>query len=128
PDRHDPCLHRPAGPRHPQPVPGPARPRRAPRLPRDSPPPPPPPPGPPPPPEFPPPPAPPRRAGRTADDPGLVNLWAGQAYELGRQLPAGQLVRTLAEEARAALQQACQRRGPPAGGLGGEEGSGAERP
>jgi hypothetical protein len=43
-----------------------------------------------------------------------VNLWAGQTYELGRQLPAGQLVRALAEEARAALQQAHERLGPPA--------------
>jgi nitronate monooxygenase len=43
-----------------------------------------------------------RQAGRAAGDPGLVNLWAGQTYELGRQLPAGQLVRALAEEARAA--------------------------
>ncbi|HEV3496512.1 MAG TPA: nitronate monooxygenase, partial [Actinomycetes bacterium] len=50
-----------------------------------------------------------RQAGRAAGDPGLVNLWAGQTYELGRQLPAGQLVRALAEEARAALQQAGQR-------------------
>jgi Transposase, Mutator family/Nitronate monooxygenase len=67
-----------------------------------------------------------RQAGRTAGDPGLVNLWAGQAYELGRQLPAGQLVRTLAEEARAALQQARERLGPPAAAE--EGGSGAERP
>ena len=59
-------------------------------------------------------------------NPGLVNLWAGQAYELGRQLPAGQLVRTLAEEARAALQQARERLGPPAATE--EGGSGAERP
>jgi nitronate monooxygenase len=69
-----------------------------------------------------------RHAGRAAGDPGLVNLWAGQAYELGRQLPAGQLVRMLAEEARAALQHAHDRLGPPAGGLGGKGGSGAERP
>jgi nitronate monooxygenase len=69
-----------------------------------------------------------RQAGRAAGDPELVNLWAGQAYELGRQLPAGQLVRTLGEEARAALQHARERLGPPAGGLGEEGGSGAERP
>jgi nitronate monooxygenase len=67
-----------------------------------------------------------RQAGRAAGDPGLVNLWAGQTYELGRQLPAGQLVRALAEEARAALQQAQERLGPP---VAAEEGdSGAERP
>ena len=69
-----------------------------------------------------------RQAGRAAGDPGLVNLWAGQTYELGRQLPAGQLVRTLGEEARAALQHARERLRAPAGGIGGEEGSGAERP
>jgi nitronate monooxygenase len=69
-----------------------------------------------------------RQAGRAAGDPGLVNLWAGQTYELGRQLPAGELVRALGEEARAALQHARERLRPPAGGLGGEEGSGAERP
>ena len=69
-----------------------------------------------------------RQAGRDAGDPGLVNLWAGQTYELGRQLPAGQLVRTLAEEARAALQQAQERLGPPADAAAEEGGSGAERP
>jgi nitronate monooxygenase len=67
-----------------------------------------------------------RQAGRTTGDPGLVNLWAGQAYELGRQLPAGQLVRALAEEARAALQQARERPGPPAAAE--EEGSAAAHP
>ena len=70
--------------------------------------------------------APMRQAGRTAGDPGLVNLWAGQTYELGRQLPAGELVRTLAEEARAALQEACERLGPPAAAE--DEGSAAEHP
>jgi nitronate monooxygenase len=53
-----------------------------------------------------------RQAGRTAGDPALVNLWAGQSFELGRDLPAGQLVRTLADEARAAFQLAGQRLGP----------------
>jgi nitronate monooxygenase len=67
-----------------------------------------------------------RQAGRTTGDPGLVNLWAGQAYELGRQLPAGQLVRTLAKEAQVALQQARERLGPPAAAEG--QGSGAEHP
>jgi nitronate monooxygenase len=69
-----------------------------------------------------------RQAGRAAGDPGLVNLWAGQAYELGRELPAGQLVRTLGEEARAALQQARERLGPPADAAAEGEDSGAERP
>jgi nitronate monooxygenase len=69
-----------------------------------------------------------RQAGRAAGDPGLVNLWAGQTYELGHQLPAGQLVRTLAEEARAALQHAGDRLSPPAGGLGEEVGSAGPAP
>jgi nitronate monooxygenase len=69
-----------------------------------------------------------RQAGRTTGDPELVNLWAGQTYELGRQLPAGQLVLTLAEEARAALQQAQERLGPPAETAAEQEGSGAGRP
>ena len=68
-----------------------------------------------------------RQAGRTAGDPELVNLWAGQTYELGRRLPAGQLVRTLGEEAGAALQHARERLSPPAGGLG-EEASSAPSP
>jgi nitronate monooxygenase len=50
-----------------------------------------------------------RQAGRTTGDPGLVNLWAGQSFELGRDLPAGRLVAILADEARAALQQARER-------------------
>ena len=58
--------------------------------------------------------APMRQAGRAAGDAGVVNLWAGQTYELGRPLPAGQLVRALAEEARAALHQAQERLGSPA--------------
>jgi nitronate monooxygenase len=68
-----------------------------------------------------------RQAGRTAGDPGLVNLWAGQTYELGRQLPAGQLVRTLAEEARAALQQARIRLAP-ADAAAEDDGPAAEHP
>jgi nitronate monooxygenase len=56
-----------------------------------------------------------RQAGRTAGDPGLVNLWAGQSYELGRDLPAGQLVRALADEARAAFREAEERLGPATG-------------
>jgi nitronate monooxygenase len=68
-----------------------------------------------------------RQAGRAAGDAGLVNLWAGQTYELGRQLPAGQLVRALGEEARTALQQAQERLGPPAAAAE-EEHSGGGRP
>ena len=44
-----------------------------------------------------------RAAGRAAGNPDLVNLWAGQTHELTRELPAGQLVRILTEEARTAL-------------------------
>ncbi|HKQ02512.1 MAG TPA: nitronate monooxygenase [Actinomycetes bacterium] len=69
-----------------------------------------------------------RQAGRSAGDPGLVNLWAGQTYELGRQLPAGQLVRMLGEEARVALQQAQERLSAAANAAAEEEDSGAERP
>jgi nitronate monooxygenase len=67
-----------------------------------------------------------RQAGRATGEPGLVNLWAGQTFELGRQLPADQLVRTLAEEARTALQQARERLGPSAAAE--DEGSAAEHP
>jgi nitronate monooxygenase len=40
-----------------------------------------------------------RREGRAE----LLNLWAGQAHELAPELPAGELVRRLDEEARAAI-------------------------
>jgi nitronate monooxygenase len=45
-----------------------------------------------------------RAVGRAADNPDLVNLWAGQTHELSRELPAADLVAVLAAEARAALQ------------------------
>lgn len=41
-----------------------------------------------------------RAAARTAGDAERINLWAGQAYALARELPAGELVRALAAEAR----------------------------
>jgi nitronate monooxygenase len=47
-----------------------------------------------------------RAAGRAADDPDLVNLWAGQTHELSRELPAADLIAALAAEARAALEAA----------------------
>jgi nitronate monooxygenase len=50
-----------------------------------------------------------RAAGRAKGDPGIVNLWAGQAYELGTEMPAGQLARTLADQARAAFQRGAGR-------------------
>jgi nitronate monooxygenase len=42
-----------------------------------------------------------RQAARAAGDASLINLWAGQSYPLARELPAGELVRLLAEELRA---------------------------
>jgi nitronate monooxygenase len=50
-----------------------------------------------------------RAAGRAAGNPDVVNLWAGQAHELSRELPAGELVAGLAAEARAAAQAAARR-------------------
>jgi nitronate monooxygenase len=50
--------------------------------------------------------APMRATAREQGDAELVNLWAGQAYALTRRLPAGDLVRLLADEARVALAQA----------------------
>jgi nitronate monooxygenase len=47
--------------------------------------------------------APMRRRAREDGDADLVNLWAGQAYELARELPATELVRVLAHETREAL-------------------------
>jgi len=44
-----------------------------------------------------------RAAGRRSGEPHLVNLWAGQAHELGRELPAADLVAELMVEARASL-------------------------
>jgi nitronate monooxygenase len=47
-----------------------------------------------------------RAHGRSVGDPDLVNLWAGQAYPLAATQPAGDVVRRVAEEARAALDRA----------------------
>jgi nitronate monooxygenase len=52
-----------------------------------------------------------RQAARAAGNPDVVNLWAGQAYPLGTELPAGDLVRRLHEEARAAVARAARRLG-----------------
>ena len=54
-----------------------------------------------------------RRAGRSRGNPDLVNLWAGQAHELSRELPAADLVAALADETSAALGAAAARLGPP---------------
>jgi nitronate monooxygenase len=52
--------------------------------------------------------APMRAAARRGDDLDRVNLWAGQAYALARERPAGDLVRALAGECEAALAQAAR--------------------
>ena len=50
-----------------------------------------------------------RAAGRAAGDPDVVNLWAGQAHTLARPAPAAEVVRTLADEARAAAADVARR-------------------
>ena len=50
-----------------------------------------------------------RAAGRASGDSGLVNLWAGQSHQLSTDVPAGQLVRELAAQARTACQRAAGR-------------------
>lgn len=54
-----------------------------------------------------------RAAARTAGDPEAVNLWAGQAYELARELPAGELVAWIAAEARETVDALARRLGSP---------------
>jgi nitronate monooxygenase len=50
-----------------------------------------------------------RAAARKQGDPDGINLWAGQAYALARDEPAGQLVRRIADEARELLAEASGR-------------------
>jgi nitronate monooxygenase len=52
-----------------------------------------------------------RKAARERGDAEAINLWAGQAHALARSQPAGELVRALAADARAALQAAAERAG-----------------
>src|SRR3954468_16894891 len=52
-----------------------------------------------------------RAHARKAGDADLINLWAGQAHALAREVPAAELVATLAAEARDALAQAAERAG-----------------
>jgi nitronate monooxygenase len=52
-----------------------------------------------------------RAAARERGDAEAINLWAGQAHQLARELPAGELVQALAAEARAALRAAAERGG-----------------
>src|SRR5947209_3050094 len=44
-----------------------------------------------------------RAHGRQVGDGEVVNLWAGQTHELAGEMPAGEVVRTLWEEARESL-------------------------
>jgi nitronate monooxygenase len=52
-----------------------------------------------------------RRAARERGDAEAINLWAGQAHRLAQAQPAGELVRQLAADARAALRAAADRAG-----------------
>jgi nitronate monooxygenase len=47
-----------------------------------------------------------RAAGRAADDPDMINLWAGQAHELASAAPAGEVVAALAAQASKRLEAA----------------------
>jgi nitronate monooxygenase len=47
-----------------------------------------------------------RAAGRKAGDADVLNLWAGQAHELARDVPAAELVATLAGEAARCVEAA----------------------
>ncbi|GAB3306366.1 nitronate monooxygenase [Geodermatophilus aquaeductus] len=47
-----------------------------------------------------------RAAARSAGDAGGINLWAGQGHGLAEPMPAGDLVRRLADDARDALARA----------------------
>jgi len=46
-----------------------------------------------------------RAHGRAEGDPDLINLWAGQAHRLAGALPAEELTRRFAQEARDAIEQ-----------------------
>jgi len=52
-----------------------------------------------------------RAAAREHGDGEAINLWAGQAHALARELPAAELVAQLAADARAALRAAAERAG-----------------
>lgn len=57
--------------------------------------------------------APMRRQARQDGDPELINLWAGEAHQLARALPAADIARQLARDAEAALDAARNRLRPP---------------
>ena len=50
-----------------------------------------------------------RAAARKRGDPDGFNLWAGQAHELGRSGPAAEILRSISDDARAALEAAANR-------------------
>jgi nitronate monooxygenase len=50
-----------------------------------------------------------RAAARRAGDADAINLWAGQAYRLAREEPAGDVVRRLGAEARTAVRDTARR-------------------
>jgi nitronate monooxygenase len=52
-----------------------------------------------------------RAHGRATGDADLINLWAGQAHALAPELPAAELTRRLADDARAAVARAHARLG-----------------
>src|SRR5579871_3590016 len=52
-----------------------------------------------------------RRAARSSGDASAINLWAGQAFALASEAPAGELVARWSEEARVALAEAAHRLG-----------------
>ena len=52
-----------------------------------------------------------RARAREQGDPESLHLWAGQAHELIAERPAGELVRALHAEARAAAAEAAARLG-----------------
>ncbi|MEV0356934.1 nitronate monooxygenase [Nocardia sp. NPDC050697] len=54
-----------------------------------------------------------RAAARAEGNPDAVNLWAGQTHTLAPELPAAELTRQLAADARAALQSALAQRFEP---------------
>jgi nitronate monooxygenase len=53
-----------------------------------------------------------RAAARSRGDPQAINLWAGQAHELTRELPATEIVRQLGADARKVLTDVGRRLGP----------------
>ena len=57
-----------------------------------------------------------RAAAREGGDADGFHLWAGQAHTLAEQLPAGEIVRRLAQDAREALREAAGRLGDTADG------------